>query len=49
MKENVRSFEYVPPGNHRANMAEIAVRDGKTHFVAILGGIHQSLPITQWD
>ena len=30
-------------------MAEIAVRDGKTHVVAILCGIHPSLPITQWD
>ena len=49
IKENVRSFEYVPPGNHRANMAEITVRDGKIHFVAILGGIHPSFPITQWD
>ena len=46
MKTNTRSFQYVPPNNHRANMAEIAVRDGKTHFVA---GFHQSFPIGEWD
>ena len=43
MKANARSFQYVPPNNHRANMAEIAVRDGKTHLIAILCGVHPSL------
>ena len=49
MKENVRSFEYVPDGNHRANITEIVVRNGKTHFVSVLCGIHSSFPIAQLD
>ena len=32
-----------------SDMTEIAVRDGKTNFVAILCGIHPYFPITQWD
>ena len=36
MKANARSFQYVPPINHRASMVEIAVRDGKPHLVTIL-------------
>ena len=49
MKANARSFQYVPPNNHRANMAEIAVRDDKTHFVAIMCGVHTSFPLGDWD
>ena len=49
MKANARSFQYVPPNNRRANMAEIAVRDGKTHLIAILCGVHPSFPNGEWD
>ena len=49
MKANSRSFQYVPQSNHRANMAEIAVRDGKTHLFAILCGVHPSFPHSEWD
>ena len=49
MKANLRSFQYVPPNNHQANMAEIAVRDGKTHLIAILCGVHPSFPHSEWD
>ena len=30
-------------------MAEIAVRDGETHFVAIRCDIHPSFTIIKWD
>ena len=48
MKANARSFQYVPPINHRAYMAEIAVRDGKTHLITILCGVHPSFPNGDW-
>ena len=44
MKVNARSFQDVAPNNHRAN-AEIAVRDGKTHLITILCGVHPSFPM----
>ena len=49
IKANARSFQYVPPGNHFTNMAEVAVRDGKVHFVAVIGGVHPSFPVGEWD
>ena len=30
-------------------MAEIAIRDGKTHFVTIICSVHPSLPFGEWD
>ena len=49
MKAHARSIQYVPPNNHRANMAEIAVRDGKTQLIAILCGVHPSFPHGKCD
>ena len=49
IKVNAISFQYVPPNNHRVNMVEIAVRDGKTHFATIICGVHPSFPVGEWD
>ena len=32
-------IQYVPPHNHRANKAERAIRDFKSHLIATLGTI----------
>ena len=44
MKEFIRSthgmeLELVPPGCHRRNAAEVAIRNFKAHFLSILAGV----------
>jgi hypothetical protein len=47
-KENI-IIQYVPPGNHRANSAERAIRTWKNHFIAILCGLDPNFPLFVWD
>jgi hypothetical protein len=42
-------IEYVPPGNHRANKAERAIRTWKDHFVAGLASTDPAFPLQAWD
>jgi hypothetical protein len=37
--------QYVPPGNHRANQAERAIRIFKSHFIAVLATVQPSFPL----
>jgi hypothetical protein len=39
----------VPPGTHRANKAERAIRSGKNHFQATLATTPPSFPLELWD
>jgi len=39
----------VPPGTHRANKAERAIRSAKNHFQAILATTPPSFPLELWD
>lgn len=41
--------QLVPPGNHRANRAERAIRTFKNHFIAAVNGLPASFPPGQWD
>ena len=41
--------EYVPPGNHRANRAERAIRTWKNHFISTLCTCDPSFPLAAWD
>ncbi len=41
-------LELVPPGCHRRNVAEVAIKTFKAHFIAILAGLPSSFPIRLW-
>ena len=43
------SFQYVPPGMHRRNKAERAVRTFKNHLISTLCTADQSFPLHLWD
>ena len=40
---------YVPPGSHRRNKAERALRHAKNHIVATLCGAHKDCPSALWS
>ena len=49
MKNHIRDthkfqIELVPPGNHRRNAAEVAIRNFKAHFLSVLAGTAESFP-----
>ena len=41
--------EYVPKGDHRANKAERAINDAKSHFISMLCLVHRAFPIQYWN
>jgi hypothetical protein len=43
------TFQYFPPGNHRANRAERVMRTWKNHFIATLATASPNFPLNQWD
>ena len=43
------TFNYVPPGNHRALHAERDIRTWKGHFKATRAGTDKSFPANLWD
>ena len=42
-------LELVPPGCHRRNAAEVAIRNFKSHFLSILAGVADDFPMQLWD
>ena len=42
-------LELVPPGCHRRNAAEVAIRNFKAHFLSILAGVSDDFPKQLWD
>ena len=38
-------LELVPPGCHRRNAAEVAIRNFKAHFLSILAGVSDDFPM----
>jgi len=42
-------LQLVPPGNHRANLAEVAIKAFKQHFLSILAGTAPDFPWSAWD
>ena len=42
-------LELVPPGCHRRNAAEVAIRNFKAHFLSVLAGVSEDFPINLWD
>ena len=41
-------WEFVPPGQHRRNIAERAIQTAKDHFVAILVGVSTTFSMHLW-
>ena len=48
IKANGATHELVPPGEHRRNITNKASQTYKNHFVGVLAGIHESLPMSLW-
>jgi hypothetical protein len=46
--ENI-DFQLVPPGLHRRNAAERAIRTFKNHFIAGLSSVDKNFPLHLWD
>ena len=42
-------MELVPPGCHRRNAAEVAIRDFKAHFLSVLAGTADDFLPSLWD
>ena len=54
MKEHIKEhhkfkMELVPPGCHRRNAAEVAIRNFKSHFLSDMAGTAASFPGNLWD
>ena len=54
MKDVIRNeyqmeMKLVPPGCHRRNAAEVAIRNFKTHFLSVLAGTAVDFPKSLWD
>ena len=54
MKEVIRNkyqmeMELVPPGCHRRNAFEVAIRNFKAHFLSMLAGTVVNFPMSLWD
>jgi hypothetical protein len=40
--------ELVPPGCHRCNAAEVAIRNFKAHFLSVLARVAKDFPPNLW-
>ena len=49
MLEEAEDYQLVPPGIHRRNAAERAIRTWKNHFIAGLSSVDPNFPLTLWD
>ena len=47
--DNEISHQFVPPGNHRANLAERAIQTFKMHLKAGLSSVDPKFPVSCWD
>ncbi len=48
IKENGMDYELLPLGQHRRNQAERAIQTFKAHFISILAGVNDKLPLLLW-
>ncbi|KAL7528558.1 hypothetical protein ACHAWF_005412, partial [Thalassiosira exigua] len=42
-------YELVPPSCHIRNVAKVAIKTFKNHFIAVLSGVHDTFPMVLWD
>jgi hypothetical protein len=43
------AYKLVPPGCHHRNVAKVAIRNFKAHFLSILAGVADDFPFKLWD
>ena len=53
MKDIIRDeyhmqLKLVSPGCHRCNTAEVAIRNVKAHFLSVLAGVSDDVPLQLW-
>ena len=52
MKDLIREtckLELVPPGCHQRNVAKVAIKAFKQHFLSVLAGVDSNFPWSLWD
>ena len=52
MKNLIRDtckLKLVPPYCHRRNVAEVQIKNFKSHFISILAGVAEDFPLYHWD
>ena len=49
MVQEKEDYQLVPPGIHRRNSAERAIRTWKNHFIAGLPSVDPNFPLNLWD
>ncbi|KAI2511195.1 hypothetical protein MHU86_3160 [Fragilaria crotonensis] len=49
LRDKAIDFQLVPPGLHRRNAAECAIRTFKNHFIAGLCSVNKDFPLHLWD
>jgi hypothetical protein len=54
MKKHIKeqykfNIKLVPPGFHRRDAAEVAIRNFKSHFLSALAGTADKFPTNLWD
>ena len=50
LREEYRiELELVPPGCHRRNTVEVAIRNSKAHFLGVPTGTSNNPPLLLWD
>ncbi|KAL7480511.1 hypothetical protein ACHAW6_006206 [Cyclotella cf. meneghiniana] len=49
IRSNGCTVELTPPDVHQHNNAKCTIQTFKSHFIAILSGVDNSFPITEWD
>ena len=48
IRESNMTYQLVPPGDHRRNVAEKAIQTWKDHFVAAISGTAESFSLHLW-
>jgi hypothetical protein len=49
LKRKNITLQYVPPNTHRANKAERAIRDARSHIISSYVTTHTDFPLNLWD
>ena len=49
MHDQDEEFQLAPPGIHRRNAAERAIRTAKNHLIAGISTTHPNFPLHEWD
>jgi hypothetical protein len=48
IRENGMTHKLVPPGNQRDNLVERLIQTFKHHFISILSGVDDKIPLSLW-